>query len=76
MAIERIEKSELLSSKIRELRQMKLFEKTKLKSVRYETEVADKAVMNDFHSSQSNGGYGRSKTGGIYYKWYMSTKAK
>lgn len=40
----------------------------KLKNIRYEGECKRSAIMNDYHSPKTNGGFSRSKIGGIYYK--------
>ena len=48
---------------------MKLMDKNRLKLMSYQNQTKDSSVMNDFHSPKTNGGYSRSKTGGLYYKW-------
>lgn len=48
---------------------MQLMDKNRLKLVRFENQMKNSSIMNDFHSPKTNGGYSRSKTGGIYYKW-------
>lgn len=47
---------------------MHLLEKNRLRNIRYENQTRKSAIMNDFHSPKTNGGFSRSKTGGIYYK--------
>jgi hypothetical protein len=49
------------------MKEMKLMDKNRLKLMRYENQNK-RSVMNDFHSPKTNGGYSRSKTGGVYYK--------
>lgn len=48
---------------------MNLFGKNRLKNVRYENQIKSNSIMNDYHSPKTNGGFSRSKIGGIYYKW-------
>lgn len=50
---------------------MQLLNKNRIHFIRYENETKRSSVMNDFHSPKTNGGYSRSKTGGIYYKWRL-----
>ena len=46
---------------------MRLMGKDRLRLMRYENQNS-RSVMNDYHSPKTNGGFSRSKTGGIYYK--------
>jgi len=43
-------------------------DKNRLRLMRYENQCKRSAIMNDYHSTKTNGGFSRSKTGGIYYK--------
>jgi hypothetical protein len=58
----------MLGKKIKELKEMQLLNKNRIQFIRYENETKRSSIMNDYHSPKTNGGYSRSKTGGIYYK--------
>lgn len=47
---------------------MNLFDKNRLHNIKHENQSKKLSVLNDFHSHKTNGGFSRSKTGGIYYK--------
>lgn len=68
MENQKIEKSGILIKKIKELKEMQLMDKNRLRLMRYENQCKRSAIMNDYHSPKTNGGFSRSKTGGIYYK--------
>ncbi len=58
-----------VSERIQSLEKMGLLKGGAVRTIRYSGHIKISTVYNNYHNNKKNGGFSRSKYGGLYPKW-------